>query len=120
MHGVRTRVFSPSPAIIEAVGWAKRPDANASGGVPTIQRRIRIKMVGTAQERLLPTLRTPSPAIIGATDSRNIALHGIRQVLLRTRMHHPLEVMAVDPIERQRHQRRRDGANARFGKRNKV
>jgi hypothetical protein len=26
-----------------AVGWAMAPDANASGGVPTIQRRIRIK-----------------------------------------------------------------------------
>ena len=28
--------------------------------------------------------------------------------------------MAVDPIERQRHQRRRDGTNALFGKRDKV
>jgi hypothetical protein len=32
----------------------KAPDANASGGVPTIQRHLRIKMVGTAQERLCP------------------------------------------------------------------
>jgi hypothetical protein len=45
--------------IIEPVGWAKRPDANASGGVPTIQRRIRIKMVGTAQERLCPPYAYP-------------------------------------------------------------
>src|SRR4051794_18998345 len=32
----------------QPVGWAKRPDANASGGVPTIQFRYRKKMVGTA------------------------------------------------------------------------
>src|SRR4051794_529377 len=31
------------------VGWAKPSDANASGGVPTIRRCVRIKMVGTAQ-----------------------------------------------------------------------
>jgi hypothetical protein len=36
------------------VGWAKASDANASGGVPTVQPCIRIKMVGTAQERLCP------------------------------------------------------------------
>src|SRR4051812_33798502 len=34
--------------IHEIVGWAKSPDANASGGVPTKA----LKMVGTAQERL--------------------------------------------------------------------
>jgi hypothetical protein len=33
------------------VGWAKGPDANASGGVPTIQPWIGIKLVGTAQVR---------------------------------------------------------------------
>ena len=38
-------------------------------------------------------------AIIGATDSRNVALHGILQDLLCVRMHHPLEVVAVDAIE---------------------
>src|SRR6185295_13753685 len=58
-----------------------------------------------------------SSAIIGAADRRDIALHRTRQVLLRARMHHPLEMVAVDPVERQRHQRRRDGANALFGKR---
>ena len=38
------------------VGWAKRPGANASGGVPTesARRRSIQKMVGTAQMRLCP------------------------------------------------------------------
>ena len=37
------------------VGWAKPPDANASGGGPTIQSTaFGVVMVGTAQERLCP------------------------------------------------------------------
>jgi hypothetical protein len=39
---------------VQFVGWAKRRDANAAGGVPTIQPWILIKMVGTAHERLCP------------------------------------------------------------------
>src|SRR3954463_8428349 len=61
-----------------------------------------------------------SRAIIRAADRRNIALHRTRQVLLRVRFHHPLEVVAVDAVERQRKQRRRDGTNAVFGKRDEV
>jgi hypothetical protein len=38
----------------KAVGRAKPPGANASGGVPTIQPPIRTTMVGTAQQRLCP------------------------------------------------------------------
>jgi putative transcriptional regulator len=40
----------------QCVGWAKRPGANASGGVPTesARRRSIQKMVGTAQMRLCP------------------------------------------------------------------
>jgi hypothetical protein len=37
------------------VGWAKRPGANAFGGVPTTRREtFDTKMVGTAQMRLCP------------------------------------------------------------------
>jgi hypothetical protein len=45
---------TPNEALSWPVGWAKTPDANASGVVPTIQPRTGIKMVGTAQERLCP------------------------------------------------------------------
>jgi hypothetical protein len=42
-------------AASRCVGWAKPPDANASGGVPTIQSPDpEMAMVGTAQERLCP------------------------------------------------------------------
>src|SRR6201991_2577119 len=43
----------------EIVGWAKPPDANASGGVPTKA----LKVVGTAQERLCPPYALNSPSI---------------------------------------------------------
>jgi hypothetical protein len=45
--------------LFQLVGWAKRPGANASGGVPTIPRMRSIqKMVGTAPRAPLPTLRS--------------------------------------------------------------
>src|SRR3954469_902792 len=38
--------------LLKLVGWAKRPDANASGGVPTISvSEFEVKMVGTARRR---------------------------------------------------------------------
>ena len=43
-----------APALVrQRLGWAKRPDANASGSVPT-NTCIRNKTVGTSQERLCP------------------------------------------------------------------
>ena len=79
-------------------------------------------------EPALASARTPcvlrpfltSRPIIGTTDSSNVALHGVLQDLLGARMDHPLEVVAVDPIERERHQRRPDGTDGPFGKGDKV
>src|SRR3954468_15326625 len=51
--------------LLKLVGWAKRPDANASGGVPTISvSEFEVKMVGTARRRAFahPTGFTPPPS----------------------------------------------------------
>ena len=56
-----------------------------------------------------------SCTIIGARDSRNVAFHGAPQDLLGARMDYPLEVVAVDPIERERRQRRTDSTDSLFG-----
>ena len=54
---VRAQWFRCHEAV--CVGWAKRPDANASGGVPTMQREdVRYKNGGHgAKSAPLPTLR---------------------------------------------------------------
>jgi hypothetical protein len=51
----RVRLRRPDDRLREdGVGWPKRPDAKASGGVPTMNPHPEIRMVGTAQERLCP------------------------------------------------------------------
>lgn len=47
--------------------------------------------------------RFVSSPVVSATDSRSVALHRTLRDLLRAGMHHPLEVVAVDPIESQWH-----------------
>jgi hypothetical protein len=58
MVGTAQERLCPPYGLTEAessVGWAKPPDANASGGVPTIDLpHSEMVMVGTAQERLCP------------------------------------------------------------------
>jgi hypothetical protein len=47
-----------------------------------------------------------SGPVVSATDGRSVALHRTLQDLFRAGMHHPLEMVAVDPIESQlTHQR---------------
>lgn len=41
--------------------------------------------------------------IIGTTDDRNVAFHRLLQDLLGARTDHPLEVVAVNPVEREWH-----------------
>src|SRR4051812_24577932 len=44
----------------QSIGWAKRPGANASGGVPTNRREtFDSKMVGTAPRALCPPYELP-------------------------------------------------------------
>jgi hypothetical protein len=46
----------------KCVGWAKRPGANAFGGVPTIRlEEIRFKKWWHGADAPLPTLRTDPP-----------------------------------------------------------
>ena len=45
-----------------------------------------------------------SRPIIGATDRSNVALHGSLQYLLGARFDDPFPVVAIDPIECERHQ----------------
>jgi hypothetical protein len=53
--------------IRKCVGWAKRPGANAFGGVPTTRvKTFDSKMVGTAQMRLCPPYGLRRPIEQGA------------------------------------------------------
>lgn len=65
----------------------------------------------------LPRKGAPgSSPVVGAIDGRNVALHRILQDLFRIGMYYPLEMVAVDSIEREGHQRRPDGTNRLLGK----
>src|SRR3954469_2260870 len=83
----------PRRRAVEKVGWAKRPDANASGGVPTIRLMRRGRNGGhviaraSARPMPLPTLRLLPPARSQplAQMRRRRCHHAHRVLVLRNR-----------------------------------
>src|SRR5215468_5765221 len=78
------------------------------------------KYFGFLTYRRLSSSGRRSNPVVSAPYGSGVALHGTLQDLLCTGMHHPIEVVAVNPVEIQRHQCCRDSTNGLFGERNMI